>query len=110
MSNKTEDAFNFRPFLRSISRRQLIDFMVNLSPFGDINAQNERRFGKLHSLPHFSTPEAQWSLSMNALLGYEGRKLLYCTDFIYIYNQEFSNSPYAPDIPPKYKTELVSDI
>lgn len=43
---------------------------------------------------------------MSALLGYEGRKLLYCTDFIYIYNQEFSNSPYAPDIPPKYKTEL----
>lgn len=27
---------------------------------------------------------------MNALLGYEGRKLLYCTDFIYIYNQEFA--------------------
>lgn len=47
---------------------------------------------------------------MNALLGYEGRKLPYCTDFIYIYNQEFSNSPYAPDIPTTYKTELVSDI
>lgn len=47
---------------------------------------------------------------MNAFLGYERRKLAYCTDFIYIYNQEFSESPYAPDILTKYKTELVSDI
>lgn len=47
---------------------------------------------------------------MNAFLGYEGRKLLYCTDFIYIYNQEFSDLPYAPDIPTKYKTELAPDI